>query len=93
MSEMEDIEALSIKIKKFEWDKYNVGFTLRMMISKYDKFQKLWEEIEDLLIEEYETEEDAKIIHTVLDRTKTFETGKSKGYSQEEVEKMYGVSR
>ena len=37
-------------------------------------------------------EEDDKITHTVLERTKNFETGKSKGYSQEEVEKMYGVS-
>ena len=68
-----------------------VEFTLRMMIFKYDKFQKLWEEIEDLL-EKYETEEDDKIAHIVLERTKNFETGKSKGYSQEEVEKMYGVS-
>ncbi len=62
------------------------------IVFKYDKFQKLWEEIEDLLIEEYETEEDARITHIILERTKNFETGKSKGYSQEEVEKMYGVS-
>jgi hypothetical protein len=63
-----------------------------MVIFKYDKFQKLWEEIEDLLLEEYEIEEDAKITYAVIERTRNFETGKSKGYSQEEVEKMYGVS-
>lgn len=44
------------------------------------------------LREEYEIEEYTKIAHTVLERTKNFGTGKSKGYSQEEVKKMYGVS-
>ena len=44
-----------------------------------------------LLEEEYEALEDDKIAALVLERTKRFSEGKSKGYTQEEVEKMFGV--
>jgi len=64
------------------------------IIFDFEKFQELWAEIEDLLTmeEEYEAGEDDKIANLVLERTKRFSEGKSKGHTQEEVEKMFGVS-
>jgi hypothetical protein len=64
------------------------------IVFKFSKFQELWVEIEGLLTmeEEHETSEDDKIALLVLERAKRFSEGKSKGYTQEEVEKMFGVS-
>lgn len=64
------------------------------IVFNFEKFQELWVEIEDLLQmeEEYEESEDDKIAPIILERTKRFSEGKSKGYTQEEVEKMFGVS-
>ena len=42
--------------------------------------------------EEYEANEDNSIASLVLERAKRFSEGKSKGYTQEEVEKMFEVS-
>lgn len=42
--------------------------------------------------EEYEASEDNKIASLVLGRAKRFSEGCSKGYTQKEVEKMFGVS-
>lgn len=56
------------------------------------KFQELWEEIEDMLVDEdYESREDAKIAPVVLERGKRFDQGQRRGYTQEEVEKMCGA--
>jgi len=64
------------------------------IVFNFEKFQELWVEIEELLTmeEEYEASEDDKIAPIVLERTKRFSEGKSKGYTQEEVEKILGVS-
>ena len=64
------------------------------IVFNFSKFQELWVEIEELLTveEEYEASEDDKIAPLVLERMKRFSEGKSKGYTQEEVEKMFGVS-
>jgi len=64
------------------------------IVFNFSKFQELWVEIEELLTveEEYEASEDDKIAPLVLERMKQFSEGKSKGYTQEEVEKMFGVS-
>jgi len=42
--------------------------------------------------EEYEANEDNSIAFLVLERTKRFSEGKSKGYTQEKVERMFEVS-
>ena len=42
--------------------------------------------------EEFEASEDDRIAPIVLERIKRFSEGKSRGYTQEEVEKMFGVS-
>ena len=64
------------------------------IVFNFERFQKLWAEIERLLTmeEEYEVSEDDSIAPIVLERTKRFSEGKSKGYTQEELEKMFGVS-
>lgn len=50
--------------------------------------------IEELLAleEEYELEEDEKIVLIILERAKRFSKGDSRGYTQDEVEKMFGKS-
>ena len=64
------------------------------IVFNFSKFQELWIEIEELLTmeAEHEASEDDKIAPLVLERMKQFSEGKSKGYTQEEVEKMFGVS-
>ena len=64
------------------------------IVFNFRKFLELWEDIEETLLvdEKYEDSEDAKIAHIVLERTKRVETGQSRGHTQEEVEKMFGVS-
>ncbi len=64
------------------------------IVFNLERFQELWVEIEELLTmeEEYEANEDDRIAPIVLERTKRFSEGKSKGYTQEEVENMFGVS-
>ena len=64
------------------------------IVFNFSKFQELWVEIEELLTleEEYEASEDDKIAPLVVERMKRFSEGKSKDYTQEEVEKMFGVS-
>jgi len=64
------------------------------IVFNFEKFQEMWVEIEELLTmeEEYEASEDDRIAPLVLERAKRFSEGKSKGYTQEEVEKMFGVS-
>jgi len=64
------------------------------IVFNFQRFQELWAEIEKFLTveEEYEASEDDSIAPTVLERTKRFSEGKSKGYTQKEVEKMFGVS-
>lgn len=58
------------------------------------KFQEFWEKIEEVLVDEaYESGEDAKIASVVLERAKRFDEGRSRGYTQEEVEKMFGTSQ
>jgi len=57
------------------------------------KFQEFWEQIEELLSDEkYELKEDLNIVSVVLERAKKFDEGESKGYTQKEVERMFGVS-
>ena len=64
------------------------------IVFNFEKFRELWVEIEEILTveEEYETSEDDRIAPLVLERAKRFSQGKSKGYTQEEVEKMFGAS-
>lgn len=64
------------------------------IVFDFRKFLELWADIEKVLLidEEHENAEDAKIAHIVLERVKKIETGQSRGYTQEEVEKMFGVS-
>ena len=70
-----------------EGEKEEIVFNLR-------KFEEFWEELEGLLVDEgYELEEDLRIAPVVLKRAKKFDEGQSEGYTQEEVEKMVGVSR
>ena len=70
-----------------EGEKEEIVFNLR-------KFEEFWEKLEGLLVdEEYELEEDLRIAPVVLERTKKFDDGQSGRYTQEEVEKMIGVSK
>jgi len=64
------------------------------IVFNFIKFQELWVTIEELLAleEEYEREEDEKIAPIVLERAKRLSKGESKGYTQAEVEKMFGES-
>ena len=64
------------------------------IVFNFEKSQELWVEIEELLTmeEEYEATEDDRIAPLVFERTRRFSEGESKGYTQEEVEKMLGVS-
>ena len=64
------------------------------IVFNFERFRELWVEIEKLLAaeEEYEASADDSIASLVLERTKRFSEGKSKGYTQEEVEEMFGVS-
>lgn len=64
------------------------------IVLNFERFRELWKEIEELLImeEAYEVSEDDSIASIVLERTKRFYEGEGKGYTQEEVEKMFGVS-
>jgi len=58
------------------------------------KFQELWTRIEEIIYleDEYESTEDNKIASVVLERSKRFSKGQSKGYTQDEIEKMLEVS-
>jgi hypothetical protein len=64
------------------------------IVFNFKRFRELWVEIEKLLTmeEKYEASEDDSIAPIVLERAKRFSEGRSKGYTQEEVEKMFGVS-
>jgi hypothetical protein len=64
------------------------------IVFNFQRFQELWAEIEKFLTveEEYEASEDDSIAPIVLERTERFAEGKSKGYTQKEVEKMFEVS-
>ena len=64
------------------------------IVFNFERFQQLWVEIEKLMTmeEQYEANEDNSIASLVLERAKRFSEGKSKGYTQEEVEKMFEVS-
>ena len=62
------------------------------IVFKLQKFQDFWEQIEELLAdEEYELKAELKIAPVVLKRAKRFDEGQSRGYTQEEVEKMFKV--
>ena len=70
-----------------EGEKEEIVFNLR-------KFEEFWEELEGLLVDEgYELEEDLRIAPVVLKRVRRYNEGQSGGYTQEEVEKMVGVSK
>jgi len=63
------------------------------VVFNLQKFAEFWEEIETLLVdEEYELKEDLKVASVVLERARKFDEAQSKGYTQEETEKMFGVS-
>jgi len=64
------------------------------IVFDFIKFQELWTKIEEILDleEKYEAAEDDKIASVILERTKRFSEGKSMGYTQDEIEKMFGVS-
>jgi len=64
------------------------------IVFDFMKFQELWTRIEEMLDleDEYEAAEDNKIASAILERTKRFSKGQSKGYTQDEIEKMFGAS-
>lgn len=64
------------------------------IVFDYIKFEELWAKIEEMLDleEEYETTEDNKVSSVILERSKQFSKGQSRGYTQDEIEKMFGVS-
>ena len=64
------------------------------IVFDFIKFQKLWTRIEEMLDleDEYEATEDNKIASVILERSKRFSKDQSKGYTQDEIEKMFGVS-
>ena len=60
------------------------------IVFNFQKFQDFWEQIEDLLVdEEYELEEDAKVVSAVLERARSFD--ESKAITMEEMEKKMGL--
>ena len=70
-----------------EGEKEEIVFNLR-------KFEEFWEELERLLVDEqYELKEDLKTASVILERVRRYNEGQSGGYTQEEVEKMVGVSK
>ncbi|MCH8292987.1 hypothetical protein IH992_18010 [Candidatus Poribacteria bacterium] len=70
-----------------EGEKEEIVFNLR-------KFEEFWEELEGLLVDEqYELKEDLKTASVILERARRYNEGQSGGYTQEEVEKMVGVSK
>ena len=64
------------------------------IVFDFIKFQELWTRIEEMLDleDEYEAIEDNKIASVILERSKQFSKGQSNGYTQDEIEKMFGVS-
>jgi len=46
-----------------------------------------------LVDEQYELKEDLKTASVILERVRRYNEGQSGGYTQEEVEKMVGVSK